>query len=234
MEDYLWSDLDTHMCATSRSDMLLDNLLSDLSPTLISPGYQQPTDPWLYELDMQAPLRSSSDWPDGLPRGRDVESKYMRRYPGGTFPQDRTPSPSRDTRSAVEDDYDVSKAIAEFASSRRGTRAQQRLEDIAAEMQLMLSQAARLEGLMSSDVNPTGNGSHYETVRTQFLSDATRLSLELKEQELAARNVQVEHEMQDVGGLQCRPRSASFRMPSEGVPERCFAEGGLTRVPAVC
>eukprot|EP00931_Biecheleriopsis_adriatica_P086197 TRINITY_DN6090_c0_g1_i1.p1 TRINITY_DN6090_c0_g1~~TRINITY_DN6090_c0_g1_i1.p1 ORF type:complete len:367 (-),score=59.34 TRINITY_DN6090_c0_g1_i1:77-1024(-) len=85
------------------------------------------------------------------------------------------PTPAHDTRGPVIDDYDVVKAVEQFASHRFGDAREQQREDLRAAIKLKYSQAKQLLGSAQNPHTTPQLRAHYSKVRQEILAEASSL-----------------------------------------------------------
>mmetsp|Transcript_80368 Transcript_80368/g.260379 ORF Transcript_80368/g.260379 Transcript_80368/m.260379 type:complete len:189 (+) Transcript_80368:108-674(+) len=144
----------------------LDDLLREMMPG---------PDPSLLQRD---PWERPRALPETLPQCFRTRGELRR--------HERTPSPRRDNRGPVEDSYEVSAAIADFAQRRAGDRSRHHHEDLERSVRQLSLQAQRLQGLCANSALEERVRSHYARVHEELLAEAQKLAFELLADPVAA------------------------------------------------
>lgn len=88
------------------------------------------------------------------------------------------PSPCNDNRGPVEDDYDVVKAVADYAAKESGDPTSLKGDRLRADMELKMAQARSLLGPANNPQIPEKTRAHYAKVRMEILGEAEALGRE--------------------------------------------------------
>lgn len=184
-------------------DCLLLDLDAGCSSTVPStPSVSSHASPYgksLVSRELPSPLRSPVEPGDDLLRDllpglpQPVSCGRERACRGWLRAEDPTPSPRRDNRPPIEDDYDVVAAIADFEqafSSDRGeltSKKRYRVEAVQMTIRRLKLQAERLSVSIANESTPQNVKSHYAGVRQELLGEAHSLEETLEEEEREAR-----------------------------------------------
>eukprot|EP00927_Polykrikos_kofoidii_P047619 TRINITY_DN4187_c0_g1_i1.p1 TRINITY_DN4187_c0_g1~~TRINITY_DN4187_c0_g1_i1.p1 ORF type:complete len:238 (+),score=28.23 TRINITY_DN4187_c0_g1_i1:87-716(+) len=97
----------------------------------------------------------------------------------GLRPEDRTPSPSRDRRGPVVDDYEVVDAIAAFERRRSGDPVSSRIHDLTQAIRWRESQVHRLSAVADERRLESSICEHYRRIRKELMQEIEGLAAEL-------------------------------------------------------
>jgi len=97
------------------------------------------------------------------------------------LPISRSSTPELDSRGPVRDDYDVTQAVANYASERSGDAIDQQVEDLKLAIQLLHSQAEQLRVPAVKQSADETVVSHYAKIREELLQEACLLERQLSQ-----------------------------------------------------